>query len=85
MKTSTLDSNSVKTYGCVPRTLLAACIKSGRVDEVGNEGSDGYWIYLRSGFWSPEDETVAIHEYTVSACLCKLRSVESDPRPEGMR
>lgn len=76
----------MKTYGNVPKTLIKACERNAdKVEQVGNEGSDGYWIYLRAGFWNPEEETVAIHEFTVSDCLDKLRAVEPDPRPENKR
>jgi hypothetical protein len=79
-------SNQVITYGKVPNTLLAACNKhADKIREVGHEGEDGYWIYLRDGFWNPLDEVVAIHEYTVSDCLRMIRNIHPDPRPANQR
>lgn len=74
----------LKTYGFMPATLLKACERlADRVDEVGNEGEDGYWIYLRAGWFNPVDGIHAIHEDTIKKCLDKLAGVrqkrEGDP------
>lgn len=74
------------TYGTIPKSLMAACQKhADKIREIGNEGEDGYWIYLHDGFWNPLDEVMAIHEYNVKDCLWKLRCVAPDPRPADKR
>jgi hypothetical protein len=60
-----------KTYGNPPRTLINACLKhADKIEEVGNEGEDGYWVYMKAGFWNP---------------LWQIRGIAVDPRPEDKR
>ena len=71
----------IKTYGDPPKTLLDACRKhASKIVEIGNEGEDGYWIYLRDGWWNAEASAAVIHEYTVRQCIDSLRFIEPDPR-----
>lgn len=48
------------------------------IDEISDErGSDeGYWVYLKAGWWSPDDETHCIHEDTIRECVVKMRNIE---------
>ena len=46
-----------------------------RIEEIRNEGGDGYWIYLKPGWWLPHMETHCIHEYTQAACLDEFKEV----------
>lgn len=67
----------MKTYGIIPKSLKAACERhSDKVSEIGNEGSDGYWIYCAPGWWNPLNESSAIHEFTVADCISQLSSLE---------
>lgn len=73
--------SAMKTYGNPPSSLLRACERhADKIAEVGNEGDDGYWVYLKDGWWSRDSETSAIHEHTVRECLQALRTIEKDPR-----
>ena len=45
------------------------------VDEFFRD-SDGYWIWLKGGWISPDMECGTIHEWTISDCCCKLNGVE---------
>jgi hypothetical protein len=66
-----------KVYGNPPKTLLNACLKyADKIDEVGNEGTDGYWIYCKSGYWNPHLECTVIHEHTVNDCIWQLPLIE---------
>ena len=55
-----------------PRTL--AQLKAHPwVEGVDTEDDNGYWLYLKNGYWSPEMETTSIHEMTVYE-LCDVFS-----------
>ena len=62
---------------------LPACLRPHRavIAEISDErrDGDGYWVYLATGLWSPEDETHCVHEDTPRACAAKLRRVEPCP------
>ena len=74
-----------KTYGNPPKTLVNACLKyADKIEEVGNEGDDGYWVYIKPGFWNPSFEVMCIHEHTVKDCR-QLKGIAPDPRPEDKR
>lgn len=73
----------MKTYGNIPKTLLKACQKhADKIEEIGNEGDDGYWIYLKQRFYNPIIEAHCIHEYTVKACIDQLPSIIVEHRIE---
>ena len=42
------------------------------VDEMFNEGEDGWWIHLKEGYRSMKMECGLIHEDTVSECINSL-------------
>ncbi len=70
----------------IPKTLASACQKySDRIESVEYEGDDGYWIYMKSGWWNPHLESSMIHEHTVKACLWQLPLICADPRPADKR
>ncbi len=78
--------NTIKTYGGPPASLLRACERhADKIEQVGNEGEDGYWIYMRAGWWNREAGTAAIHEHSVRDCITALRYIAQDPRPEDKR
>lgn len=53
----------MKTYGNPPKTLLKLLSKLGdKIDEVGNEGDDGYWIHLTKGYIDTESGCHTIHQ-----------------------
>lgn len=56
-------------------TQLNRIAKDPRVAEVSDEGIDGYWIYLKTGFICDESETHAVHEYTVKDLVRSFKSV----------
>jgi hypothetical protein len=56
-------------------TTLERIRKDPRVEDVWNEGDDGYWVMLKSGFkWSDAD-THAVHEWSLSRLLKSMREV----------
>lgn len=59
----------------LPKTLQRWADK---IDEVSDERAtgEGYWIYLKAGWWSPEDETHCIHEDTIRDCAAKMKCIE---------
>lgn len=61
----------------LPKCLrkYAAVIESVSDERSGYDGDDGYWVYLTTGWWSPEDETHCIHENNPRECAAKLRYV----------
>ena len=72
-------STTIKTYGGkIPSTLMAACVRSGVVSEIGNEtqSGDGYWVYLAEGYINPFSETTMVHEWTVAECISQLKFVK---------
>lgn len=50
------------------------------VSEIDEEFDNGYWLYLKNGYWSPEMESTTLHEMTVKT-LCDVfsRVVEGSP------
>ncbi len=46
-----------------------------RIDEVLDERDqdNGWWVYLKTGWWSPNTETHCIHEDTLKECAALLR------------
>ena len=62
------------------RALLAHPWVQGWDDERGID--NGIWIYLKTGYWSPEMEATTIHEMTVAECCNVFSRVEPDLRPE---
>ena len=74
--TTTNQNGEIKTYGNPPKSLLKACEKyADKIDEVGNEGDDGYWIYCRAGFINAPMEVHCIHEHTVQDCIRQLKDI----------
>ena len=47
-----------------------------RVDEIWDEGDNGYWVYLVPGWINPLHETHSIHEDTQAECLEVFKSIE---------
>ena len=47
-----------------------------RVLDAWDEGEDGYWITLKTGWWSPAMETHAVHEWNIRDLLREFRSIE---------
>tara|TARA_R110002126_G_scaffold291144_1_gene450586 strand:- start:1149 stop:1373 length:225 start_codon:yes stop_codon:yes gene_type:complete len=69
---------TIKTYGGkIPKTLMAACVRSGAVTEIGNEteSGGGYWVYLSEGYINSFSETGTIHEWTAANCIEQIESV----------
>ena len=63
-----------------PRTLAqlkAHPLVSGWDDETDQD--NGYWIYLKDGYWSPDMEAITIHEMTVKDLLDVFSRVEKAP------
>jgi len=62
----------------LPRCLqpFAAIIDEVSDERRGGEANDGYWVYLRNGWWSPEEETHCVHHDTPAECVVALRTVE---------
>ena len=46
------------------------------VEEVEKEEGNGYWLYLKEGYWSPEMETTSLHEFTITELIDKFTRVE---------
>lgn len=48
-----------------------------RVEEISDERSagDGFWVYLKSGFYGYEEGSHIIHEDSPSECLKFMRDV----------
>ena len=55
-----------------PRTL-AQLRHHPWVQGIDEEQDNGYWLYLIEGYWSPEMETISLHEMTVRG-LCDVFS-----------
>lgn len=49
-----------------------------RVDEVWSEGEDGYWVKLKSPWWSTLG-TTQVHEWTVKELLKQFNWIEEGP------
>ena len=47
-----------------------------RVSEVWNEGEDGWWVGLKTGFICTHSETHAVHEWTLTKLWESFKSVE---------
>ena len=78
--------SAISTSGQVPASLLRACEKHvDKIEQIGAEGENGYWIYLRDGWWKEEAQTVAIVEHTVRDCIRALRWIKPDPRAPNER
>lgn len=72
------------TYGNPPETLLKHCRKhADKVSEVGNEGEDGYWVYLTDGWIDGESGARAIHEHTVKSCINRFAFLRRETDEEG--
>lgn len=61
-----LAKRSFSTYGNVSARLAAWAAKVPHAQELGNEGPDGYWLYLEDGWKNPDLEKSFYHEYTVA-------------------
>ena len=79
-------SGAIKTSGNPPASLVRACERhADKIERVDDEGEDGYWIYLRAGWWNREASTTGIHERNVRDCINAMAYIERDPRPEHER
>jgi heat shock protein HspQ len=56
---------------------LAQIKKLPFVDELINEGEDGYWLYLKETYISEDTQCRTIHEHTVRELNEKLEGVKS--------
>lgn len=45
------------------------------------EFDNGYWLYLKDGYWSPEMESTSLHEMTIKD-LCDVFSRVEEGSPE---
>ena len=79
------SASAFTTYGgSIPKTLSEACRRHAeKVAEVGNEGEDGFWIYLSDGWIDDESGCHAIHEYTVRECVARFRFVRRETEAEA--
>lgn len=66
----------MKTYGNIPKTLLNAAQKDGRIAELSNEGEDGYWLIFATGFRNTESGAHGIHERTARECIDALKYIK---------
>ncbi len=50
-----------------------------RVEEIEDSRKDGegYWVYLKNGYWNPIDETSSVREPTIKAVQEKMKHVQS--------
>ena len=46
------------------------------VKGIDQEDGNGYWLYLNEGYWSPEMETISLHEMTIRELCRKFSGVE---------
>ena len=65
-----------------PRTLaqLKAHPWVAGIDDETDSGN-GWWLYLKEGYWSPEMETTSLHEMTIRQ-LCDVFSRVEPGSPE---
>jgi len=49
-----------------------------RVDKFFHD-SDGWWCWLKPGYWSTSMECGSIHEYTIKSIVQQFNSVERTP------
>jgi hypothetical protein len=62
-----------------PRTL-AQLRSHPWVESVEQEEEDnGYWLNLKTGYWSPDTEAGSLHEFTISDLCAAFISVETWP------
>lgn len=47
-----------------------------RIDSVSDEGEDGYWVYLKPGFWNPNLGCHMIHEWKREHVLHDFKIIE---------
>ena len=47
------------------------------VEELFKEPGNGYWLYLKEGYWSPEMGTTHLHEFTIFELADKFSRVEA--------
>lgn len=45
------------------------------IDEI-DKDMDGYWVYTRKGYYSPDTGTHTIHEYTQHETLKMVRNLQ---------
>lgn len=57
-------------------TVLDRIRKDPRVQEVTNEGDDGYWVYLKDGFRDGLSDTHAVHEWSLKDLRGAFKFVE---------
>lgn len=71
-----------KTYGgAIPTPLMRVCLRhADKIEMVGNEGDDGYWIILSDDWWNAESNTSCIHQWTVKDCIRDFAFL----RPKGV-
>ncbi len=59
---------------------LPACLKkyAHLIEEVSDERDtdDGYWVYLKPGYWHPPGEVHCVHEDTPRECAAEMKYVE---------
>ena len=67
----------------IPKTLQAIQADP-RVDDIVDERDtgDGYWVYLKPGWYNPVDGLTMIHEWNVRDVLAKYRQIK--PAPDGI-
>jgi hypothetical protein len=69
--------------------ILDRIKKDPRVEDVWNEGEDGWWVTLKTGFVCGNSDAHAVHEWslrslwtsfkTVQTCSCKDCVIDKQP------
>ncbi|KKL04284.1 hypothetical protein LCGC14_2617610 [marine sediment metagenome] len=66
-------------YGFVPKTLKTFALRHADIiEEVSEEGVDGYWIELNPGWIDEESGLHQIHEYTIAAVKNRFQFVRKE-------
>lgn len=68
-------SHTVTFDGPIGSTLRAWIVRNAGKVECVTRDVDGYWIYTRPGYFSPEMDCHTIHEYTVRETMTKARNI----------
>lgn len=64
----------------VPKTLAKVCRRyADKIELVENEGKDGYWIFLKDGYWNPHMELSYIHEWSIRNLLWQIARICPEP------
>jgi len=66
---------TVATTAALRPKTLAQFKKHLLVSEAWNEGEDGYWIVLKTGYFCRQSECHAIHEWTMEEVIEAFRTV----------